>query len=286
MNLKKYFGEGLLIVFSVLFALLINKIYEDAKTNKYKNNAIKQIRTELLNNQKTLKDWMADHNAILENLNSLIENINDSIQLLSESKSYIPIQIILDNKGLIIIPLSNSAWNSAQSIGIISEFDFNTLQKISETYELQQLIIDTSIEKIAERLCLKISDIENTKDVLIEMRLRFQSLLGQEVRERLIKGQPLVLNADANWNRTGLQTKEHYLEYYMAKNLYRLETPLTSEYNTETWETGKEITYVELLPLDGIEQTPRKKEQTNTKTGVKIINYKTNNPDLFWVKPE
>jgi len=113
------------------------------------------------------------------------------------------------------------------------------------------------------------------------------NLLGiQEVRERLIKGQALILNADANWNRTSLQTKEHYLEYYMAKNLYRLETPLVSEYNTESWEKGKEITYVELLPLDGIVQIPQKKEVTNDKTGVKFTNYKTNNPDIFWTKPE
>jgi hypothetical protein len=72
----------------------------------------------------------------------------------------------------------------------------------------------------------------------------------QEVRERLIKGLPLVLNADANWNREDLQTKEHYLDYYMAKNLYRMECLLSSEYNAETWEHGKEATYVELLPLD------------------------------------
>ena len=113
------------------------------------------------------------------------------------------------------------------------------------------------------------------------------NLLGiQEARERLIKGQAVILNADANWNRTALQTKEHYLEYYMAKNLYRLETPLVSEYNTETWEKGKEVIYVELLPLDGIVQTPQKKEETNDNTGVKFINYKTNNPDIFWMKPE
>jgi hypothetical protein len=112
------------------------------------------------------------------------------------------------------------------------------------------------------------------------------NLLGiQEVRERLVKGLPLVLNADANWNRENLQTKEAYLENYMAKNLYRLETPLISEYDTETWKSGKEVTYIELLPLDGIEQIPQKKEQTNSKTGVKFIYYKTNNPNLFWTKP-
>jgi len=113
------------------------------------------------------------------------------------------------------------------------------------------------------------------------------NLLGlQEVRERLIKGQPLVLNADANWNREKLQMKEDYLNHYMAKNLYRLECPVSSEYNTETWEKGKEVAYVELLPLDGIEQTPQKEEITNQETGVKFINYKTNNPNLFWVKPK
>ena len=111
-------------------------------------------------------------------------------------------------------------------------------------------------------------------------------LLGiSEVRERLINGKTLILNPEANWNRQNSQTKEEYLETYMAKNLYRLQTPLISEYDTETWKSGKEITYVELLPLDGIEQTPQKKEETNTKTGVKFINYKTNNPNLFWIEP-
>lgn len=113
------------------------------------------------------------------------------------------------------------------------------------------------------------------------------NLLGiQEVRERLVKGLPLVLNADANWNRENLQTKEDYLDNYMAKNLYRLQTPLNSEYDTETWKSGKEVTYIELLPLDGIEQTPQKNEQTSNSTGVKFIHYKTNNPTLFWTKPE
>ncbi len=111
-------------------------------------------------------------------------------------------------------------------------------------------------------------------------------LLGiSEVRERLVKGMPLILNADANWNRVSLQTNAYYLQIYMAKNLYRLQTPLLSEYNAETWEKGKAITYVELLPLDGIEQQPQKKEVTNTKSGANFTYYKTNNPDFFWLKP-
>ena len=112
------------------------------------------------------------------------------------------------------------------------------------------------------------------------------NLLGiMEVRERLVKGLPLVLNADANWNRETFQTKEHYLENYMAKNLYRLQTPLISEYDSETWKSGMEVTYVELLPLDALEQAPQKQIQKNPQTGVTFNYYKTNNPDLFWTKP-
>lgn len=107
----------------------------------------------------------------------------------------------------------------------------------------------------------------------------------EEVRERLINHKPLILNPDANWNRKSSVSKEYYLEYYMAKNLYRMQCPLVSEYDSETWNKGKEVTYIELLPLDGIEQTPQKEEQINKQTGVKFINYKTNNPNLFWIKP-
>lgn len=112
-------------------------------------------------------------------------------------------------------------------------------------------------------------------------------LLGPaEVRERLVNKKTLILNPDANWNKQNSQTKEDYLERYMAKNLYRIQTPLVSEYDTETWKSGKEVTYVELLPLDGIEQTPQKEEKTNAKTGVKFTYYKTNNPNLFWGLPK
>lgn len=112
-------------------------------------------------------------------------------------------------------------------------------------------------------------------------------LLGiQEVRERLIKGLPLILNPEANWNRIASQTKEGYLEQYMTKNLYRIECQVVSGYNTETGSPGKQITYIELIPLDGLRQNPQKTEEANPKKGVKCIYYMTNNPDLFWKKPE
>ena len=107
----------------------------------------------------------------------------------------------------------------------------------------------------------------------------------QEVREKLVNGKPLILNPDANWNNKMSALKEEYLYSYMAKNLYRMECGLKSEYNIETTEKDKTLTFIELLPLDGYNQNPQKSEETSATTGTKFINYKTNNPDLFWVAP-
>lgn len=99
----------------------------------------------------------------------------------------------------------------------------------------------------------------------------------EEVRERLINDKTLILNPNANWNNKQTQTKEGYLKNYMAKNLYMLESPATSEYNMETHREGKTISYIKLLPLDYDNQKPDKVESAG-----KITVYKTNNPKVFW----
>jgi len=112
-------------------------------------------------------------------------------------------------------------------------------------------------------------------------------LLGvEEVRQRLIDSRTLILNPDANWNFEDSQTREYYLEIYMAKNLYRLECPIYSKYDNETEVKGKEIEYIQLLPLDGLNQSPQKQKQTNQEAGVTYTSYITNNPAFFWTKPE
>ena len=106
------------------------------------------------------------------------------------------------------------------------------------------------------------------------------NLLGiEEVRERLIRNLPLVVNPDANWNHRSQVVISDYLYRYMAKNLYILECPVNSQYNLETEEPGKVVRYIELLPLDYFNQLPDKNEGGNT------VVYKTNNSGKFWKIP-
>lgn len=113
-----------------------------------------------------------------------------------------------------------------------------------------------------------------------------QFLSIEEVRDRLVHGKPLVLNPSANWNNQENTSKEYYLDYYMAKNLYRIECPLSSEYNLETREQGKNREYIELLPLDALKSTSKFEEVNDKNLNRKTTMYKTNNPTLFWAIPK
>ena len=101
------------------------------------------------------------------------------------------------------------------------------------------------------------------------------NMLGiAEVRERLRNDLPLVLCETANWNHQGQQTKEYYLDYYMAKNLYFFACKKISRFNPESdyRENPKDSDFV-LFP-----------------TGYSSPNWKgcdtTTDSDLFWAKPE
>lgn len=102
-----------------------------------------------------------------------------------------------------------------------------------------------------------------------------------EVRERLINGKPMVLNATANYH--GLPSKkEDYLYKFIGEHLYRMICPLNSAYNTET-RHGLH-TYVELLPFGGREPAPSMYE-TGVYKDFSVVGYHTANDQLFWQRP-
>lgn len=91
-----------------------------------------------------------------------------------------------------------------------------------------------------------------------------------EVRYRLQNDLPLILNKDANWNHKSEQTKESYLEKYMAKNLYIMECNLIQQSEPEGQTTHPKGDAFTLIP-QGFKYTWSKNQ--------------TNNDKLFWAAP-
>ena len=93
-----------------------------------------------------------------------------------------------------------------------------------------------------------------------------------EVRERLINDQPLVLCETANWNHESPQTKEDYLETYMAKNLYFFVCKKLNRFNPESlYRNNDPEGDVRLMPV-GFVNNNRKCETTT-------------DLEVFWAKP-
>ncbi|WP_394337522.1 TPR end-of-group domain-containing protein [Deminuibacter soli] len=110
-------------------------------------------------------------------------------------------------------------------------------------------------------------------------------LLGiEEVRARLINGEPLILNPDANWNHRFTRSREEYLYGYMAKNLYLLQCPVNSIAGNETRMPGKVISYIQLNPVAYFRQKQNGGAKSGTQQG-DLLYYNTNNAAAFWQAP-
>ncbi len=94
-----------------------------------------------------------------------------------------------------------------------------------------------------------------------------------EVRQRLINDQPLVLCETANWNHESQQTKEYYLETYMAKNLYYFVCKKLNRFNPESLYRNND-------PADDVRLIPVGFVNNNWKCDT------TTDPELFWAKPK
>ena len=70
--MKKYIGEALLIIFSVLFALFINKLFDDFQTRKKKHIALEGIKKELYRNARVMDAWKAQHTIIRDRTNTIV----------------------------------------------------------------------------------------------------------------------------------------------------------------------------------------------------------------------
>ncbi len=178
---KKYLAEGTLIIFSVLFALFINKLFDDYQTNQKKATALESIEKELIRNQSILQNWKEKHIAVRDRISSIINGDGDSLKTELQKYDFLNLGVLTDNESLIDAILINTAWESAKSTGIVSEFDFETTQKLTLVYSLQEVLTDRTLAKILDYYFDTSShDMENLEPILIQFQLRFWELTGQE----------------------------------------------------------------------------------------------------------
>ena len=177
---QTYLAEGLLIVFSVLFALFINKLFDDYKTKQRMEVALDSIVREVERNEGVVQEWKKKHIAIRERISSMTNGENDSIIQALQAQPFFDLGILTNAESLIDNTLTKTAWESAKSTGIIGEFKFETIELLTQVYGLQDLVIEKTVtELLRYYFTTEVHDLEQVDQTLIQFQHTFYELTGQ-----------------------------------------------------------------------------------------------------------
>lgn len=179
-SLKKYFFEGILIVFSVLFALFIDNYAQRLKVEKQKKLAIERIKLELFQNQKIAQGWLVHHGKILERIKDLMTPM-DSLKKEFSKDNYLTFALLTGGKPVTNELLSSTAWETAKSTTIIEEFDFEMIESLTRAYEHQNFLTDKTLNGIVNTYFERDShEFKNIDSTLKQFLIRFNELTAQE----------------------------------------------------------------------------------------------------------
>ncbi len=179
--IKKYLAESLLIVFSVLFALFINNMAEDRQTNKRRNIALESIKKELQRNSGVIQHWKSNHAEMLTRIEAVVDGDRDSLLRELSQSDFLDLSLITGGQSLVDAFITNTAWETAKTTGILEEFDFETTQKLTLVYAMQDILMNQTLKNILDfYFDLDTHQLANRKAVLIQFQLRFQEIVGQE----------------------------------------------------------------------------------------------------------
>ncbi|WP_164929175.1 hypothetical protein [Gloeobacter violaceus] len=137
------------IVVSILLALGIDELRENAKNRQLVDKALKNIRKEVLNNRKNLQKDFVAHEALLSGLNKLVD-LNatkvDSDKLLSPK--VVTLKELVDTlndkkvRGLPYTEFDSIAWRTAQASQAVAHMDYETRLLVANVYETQEKALD------------------------------------------------------------------------------------------------------------------------------------------------
>ena len=165
-------------MFSVLFALFIDRMAAKARTNEQKRTALGRIHQELSENEKLIRKMVTLHAEVIQSLTAAMQNRNDTLRRQVAKDGYLNYRLLANGKSLFARYPSSMSWEAAKSTGIISEFDYETIEACEGAYSSQEIIVRSTLPKITEDLF----DLDTSQmdQKLTKFRLKFMEISEQE----------------------------------------------------------------------------------------------------------
>ncbi len=177
----RWLFEGLLIVFSVLIALVIDEAVESRKLDREKRAALERITLEIENNAAILERWLPRHREVAGRLREIASDPGSPRRERIFAPGFFDLSVAWDGESFIDATLSSSAWEAAKAKGIVSEIEYETVQQLTDVYALQQVLTEHTIARFSHAFFDRATHRpENLDASLVQFQLLVSELVGQE----------------------------------------------------------------------------------------------------------
>jgi hypothetical protein len=150
----------------------------NAKTNEQKQTALARILQEVSENEKLIQELIILHDSVIQSLNAAIASQNDTVRQQIARDGYLDYRLLANGNSLFPRYPTSTSWEAAKSTGIISEFDYETIESCEGVYRLQEMIVTNTLPKIVEDLFNL--DSAQMEPKLIKFRSKFEEIQRQE----------------------------------------------------------------------------------------------------------
>lgn len=166
-NWKEYFGESLLIIFSVVLALILTEIFNKIHDDRQTREVLHQLRQELIDNKRLEEEQYNYHLQALRNIDSALNHPDFAKQFINNGeislKGIAPL-------GVMSHDLNNIAWEVAKQKDAFAKLGIATYSLLTDIYNHQQRITNSEDKIGALLLSYESRNPENIRTTLILFR--------------------------------------------------------------------------------------------------------------------
>ena len=144
---KEYFGESLLIIFSVLLALFLTDYINKQQEKRNTKNLLNDILVELTHNRIAILEMQGYNQKVIDKIDSVLVNIRLQNELVSNDEFHLK---LIAPDGVLYRYPRNEAWTIAINNNIMSKTDVETATSLTQLYEDQGKIakVEEDVAKI------------------------------------------------------------------------------------------------------------------------------------------
>jgi hypothetical protein len=142
-NWKEYFGESVLIIFSVTLAIILTEIFNNMHEKQQAREVLHQLREELISNKEAEEIQYQYHLQVMSNIDSALRN--EGFRKKFSDSGTIHLNVIAP-QGVLRKDLNDVAWQVAKQKDIFSKINLETYSLLTGIYNQQQRITKSEDE--------------------------------------------------------------------------------------------------------------------------------------------